>query len=41
MREKELSWWRAARDNYLDLTLEYGAVEYIGERWAKIKGDVK
>lgn len=41
MREKELSWWRAARDNYLDLTLEYGAVEYIGERWAKMKGDVK
>lgn len=37
MRERELSWWRSARDNYLDLTLEYGSVEYHGARWREAK----
>ena len=33
MREREAKWWRSARDNYLDLSLEVGAVQYLGDKF--------
>lgn len=36
---KESRWWKAARDNYIDLSLQRASVYYIGSKFEKGKSD--
>ena len=33
MRSREVLWWKRHKDYYLDLTLEVGAVQYLGDKF--------